>query len=44
MNSKTVSNININHILTNLFESKLDSNKEKNFIFDDTLKRHKYSK
>ncbi len=44
MNSKAVNNENINDVLVDLIESKLDSNKERDFIFDDTLKRHKYSK
>jgi len=44
MNSKSVDNDKLNQINVDLIESKLDSNKVKDFIFDDTLKRHKYSK
>ena len=44
MNSKAVNDIHFIHVLHYLIESKLDSNKEKNFIFDDTIKHHKYGK
>lgn len=43
MNSKSVNDKKINQLLVDFIESKLDSNKEKDFIFDDTLKRHKYA-
>jgi len=44
MNSKAVNNESINKILIDKIESKLNLNQEIDFIFDDTLKRHKYSK
>jgi len=44
MNSKAINNDELNQINIEFIESKLDSKKEKDFIFDDTLKRHKYSK
>ena len=43
MNSKAVDDKSINQILVDEIESKLDSNQELDFIFDDTLKRHKYA-
>ena len=44
MNSKAVNNSQINQLLISEIESKLDSNKELDFIFDDTIKHHKYGK
>jgi len=44
MNSKSVNDENINQLLVDFIESKLDFQKEKDFIFDDTLSRHKYAK
>ena len=43
MNSKAVDENQITKLLIKEIESKLDSNQELDFIFDDTLKRHKYA-
>lgn len=43
MNSKAIDNQKINQILISEIESRLDSNLEKDFIFDDTVKHHKYA-
>ena len=43
MNSKAINNQKINQILISEIESRLDSNLEKDFIFDDTVKHHKYA-
>ncbi|NCC70880.1 hypothetical protein EOM09_04825 [bacterium] len=43
MNSKAVGNDQLNQILLEEIESKLDLSQEIDFIFDDTLKRHKYA-
>lgn len=44
MHSTAVDDKQINQIMINQIESKLDSNKEKDFIFDDTIKHHKFGK
>lgn len=44
MNSKAINNEKINQFLIKIIESKFDSNQEKDFIFDDTIKHHKYGK
>jgi len=44
MNSKAVNDKQLIQVLYDLIESRLDSNKEKDFIFDDTIKHHKYGK
>ena len=44
MNSKAVDENEIYQLLINEIESKLDSNQEIDFIFDDTIKHHKYGK
>jgi len=43
MNSKAVNNFEINQVLINQINSKLDLDKEKDFIFDDTIKHHKFA-
>lgn len=44
MNSKAVDDNQINQVLNDLVAKKLDTNKEKDMIIDDTLRRHKYAK
>lgn len=44
MHSTAVDDKQINQIMINQIELKLDSNKEKDFIFDDTIKHHKFGK
>lgn len=44
MNSNTVNDKQLIQTLHHLIESRLDSNKEKDFIFDDIIKHHKYGK
>lgn len=44
MNSKAVDENKLSQILNDLINEKLDSNKEKDLVIDDTLSRHKYGK
>lgn len=44
MNSKAVKDNKISQVLNELIDEKLDSEKEKDLIIDDSLSRHKYAK
>ena len=44
MNSKAVDDNQLNQVLNELIDEKLDPNKEKDLVIDDTLSRHKYAK
>lgn len=44
MNTNAVDDNQLNQVLNNLIDEKLDAKKEKDLVIDDTLSRHKYAK